>query len=93
MLFRSMEWIFGRCMGTADAVDTPIGLLPIRRQFNMSGLAISERTKNSLLDVPKDAWLKEIERHGEFLKKFGNHLPAELRMIHNEIKECLERRW
>ena len=90
---RVMEWIFGRCSGTADAVDTPIGLLPIRSKLNTVGLSLTEKTKNDLLDVPKEAWLKEIERHGEFLKKFGDRTPAELRIIHSEIKDCLENRW
>ncbi|NBX88447.1 MAG: phosphoenolpyruvate carboxykinase (GTP) [Bacteroidetes bacterium] len=90
---RVMEWIFGRCMGTTDAVQTPIGLLPIRTQFNLSGLSISEQTRNELLDVPKQAWLKELERHGEFLTKFGDHTPAELLAIHQEIATCLTHRW
>ena len=90
---RVMDWIFGRCMGTAEAVPSPIGLLPVRSKLNTVGLSLSEQTKNSLLDVPKEAWLKEIERHGEFLKKFGDRTPAELLMIHREIKDCLENRW
>ena len=90
---RVMEWIFGRCMGTADAVSTPIGLLPVRSQLNLSGLSISEKIRDELLDVPKQAWLKEVERHGEFLKKFGDHTPTELLTIHREIKECLENDW
>ena len=80
-------------MGTAEAVPSPIGLLPVRSKLNTAGLSLSEQTKNSLLDVPKEAWLKEVERHGEFLKKFGDRTPAELLMIHREIKECLENRW
>jgi phosphoenolpyruvate carboxykinase (GTP) len=90
---RVMDWIFGRCMGTAEAVPSPIGLLPVRSKLNTAGLSLSEQTKNSLLDVPKETWLKEVERHGEFLKKFGDRTPAELLMIHREIKECLENRW
>jgi phosphoenolpyruvate carboxykinase (GTP) len=90
---RVMEWIFGRCMGTADAVQTPIGLLPVRSQLNLSGLSISEQTRNELLDVPKEAWLKELERHGEFLKKFGDMIPTELLMIHRDISRCLATRW
>jgi phosphoenolpyruvate carboxykinase (GTP) len=80
-------------MGTTDAIQTPIGLLPIRSQFNLSGLSISEQTRNELLDVPKQAWLQELERHGEFLTKFGDHTPAELLAIHQEIATCLATRW
>ena len=90
---RVMDWIFGRCMGTADAVSTPIGLLPIRSQFDVSGLDISEKTKQTLLDVPKNAWMQELERHGEFLKKFGDRTPAELLTIHKDISTCLATRW
>jgi len=90
---RVMEWIFGRCMGTADAVQTPIGLLPVCSQLNLSGLSMSEQTRDKLLDVPKQAWIEEMERHGEFLTKFGDHTPAELLAIHQEIESCLTHRW
>jgi phosphoenolpyruvate carboxykinase (GTP) len=90
---RVMEWIFGRCMGTVDAVQTPIGLLPVPSQLNLSGLSISEQTRDKLLDVPKQAWIEELERHGEFLKKFGDAIPTELLMIHRDIARCLATRW
>ncbi len=35
---RVLEWVFRRCEGTADAVETPIGLLPAEGAINTEGL-------------------------------------------------------
>jgi phosphoenolpyruvate carboxykinase (GTP) len=87
---RVMEWIFGRCAGTAEAVETPIGLLPTRSTFHTDGLAISDETVDTLFDIPTDAWLKETDRHATFLKTFGDRLPSELMDINRDIKKRLQ---
>ena len=88
---RVMEWIFGRCTGTADAVETPIGLLPKRSTFHTDGL-ISDETVDTLFDIPTDAWIKETDRHAEFLNTLGNHLPSELMDINRTIKMRLQQK-
>ena len=35
---RVLEWVFRRCEGAADAVETPIGLLPAEGEINTEGL-------------------------------------------------------
>ena len=40
---RVLEWVFRRCEGAAEAVETPIGLLPAEGAINTEGLSISER--------------------------------------------------
>ena len=86
---RVMEWIFERCAGTAEAVETPIGLLPKRSTFHTDGLAISSETVDTLFDIPTYSWIAETDRHAAFLKTFGDHLPSELMDINHMIKTRL----
>ena len=86
---RVMEWIFGRCAGSAEAVETPIGLLPKRSTFDTNGLSISGETVDRLFDIPTDAWIAETDRHAEFLKTFGDRLPSELMDINRMMKSRL----
>src|SRR4051794_5301656 len=46
---RVLEWIFRRCEGKAEAVETPIGLVPAPDSLNVDGLAISGDAVSDLL--------------------------------------------
>ena len=75
---RVLMWILGRCDGTAEAVETPIGFEPRPCDIEREGLDLSEETVASLLSVDKKLWQKEAEDITEFYKKFGDRLPKEL---------------
>ena len=72
---RVLMWILGRCDGTAEAVETPIGFEPRPCDIEREGLDLSEETVASLLSVDKKLWQKEAEDITEFYKKFGDKLP------------------
>jgi phosphoenolpyruvate carboxykinase (GTP) len=82
---RVMEWIFGRCAGTATGNTTPIGILPRPQNINTAGLALSSTDLERLLEFKGDEWATDIARHAEFLAKFGNRLPAELLAINQKL--------
>jgi len=48
---RVLEWIVGRVEGAADAVDSPIGLLPAPHMLDLDGLDVSAETMRQLLYV------------------------------------------
>ena len=75
---RVLKWIFERCAGRAEAVDTPIGRLPGRSDLDLSGLDLPEAELDVLLGVDVEGWLDEIPMIREFYDKFGDHLPAGL---------------
>jgi phosphoenolpyruvate carboxykinase (GTP) len=85
---RVLEWIFDRCAGKADAVDTAIGRLPEAADLDIQGLKISPQDLATLLSVDIDGWLAEVPRIKEHFAKFGDHLPHGLR---HEVEE-LEKR-
>jgi phosphoenolpyruvate carboxykinase (GTP) len=75
---RVIEWIFGRCSGEDDAVETPIGLLPARGAIDTTGLAISEQGMATLLAVDPTAWNEEAKAIEEHYGRFGSKLPPQL---------------
>ena len=87
---RVLMWILGRCDGTAEAVETPIGFEPRPCDIERKGLDLSEETVASLLSVDKKLWQKEAEDITEFYKKFGDKLPKELSAELETLKKNLE---
>ncbi|HET7444202.1 MAG TPA: phosphoenolpyruvate carboxykinase (GTP) [Solirubrobacterales bacterium] len=75
---RVLEWVFRRCEGTAEAVETPIGLLPAKGEINTDGLEISDEAMADLLSVDVDLVKAQLPQVQEHLAKFGDKLPAEV---------------
>ncbi|MDR0866950.1 MAG: phosphoenolpyruvate carboxykinase (GTP) [Planctomycetota bacterium] len=76
---RVLAWIFDRCDGKDNAVETEIGLMPKDGAINTQGLNVSPAAVKEILSVDRDGWKKEIkdirEKH---YPKFGAKLPKEL---------------
>jgi phosphoenolpyruvate carboxykinase (GTP) len=76
---RVLAWVHGRCEGTAEAVESPIGLLPAPGAVDTSGLALAPGDLDELLAVDLAAWRAEVPLIEEHLGLFGDRLPAALR--------------
>lgn len=75
---RIIDWIIRRCEGTVEAVETPIGFLPIPEDINLEGVDFSIDQLKSILDVDNATWKAETKDITEFFKKFGDRLPSKL---------------
>ena len=77
---RVLAWIFGRVTGEAEAVETPIGLVPPTdaRGIDRSGLDVSDATMERLLAVDVDGWLAQLPQMREHYAEFGAKLPDAL---------------
>ena len=73
-----LEWVFRRCENAADAVETPIGLLPTAGAINTEGLNVSPEAMQELLSVDTELVKAQLPQIQEHLAKFGEKLPAEL---------------
>ncbi len=76
---RVLKWIFERCDGTAEAVDTPIGKLPAEGSLDVNGLDVSPETMEQLTEVDIEGWKAELPMIREHFATFGNHLPNVLK--------------
>jgi phosphoenolpyruvate carboxykinase (GTP) len=75
---RVLEWVFRRCEGKADAVETPIGMVPAAGALNTEGLEISDDEVAELLHVDPAEWKVELPAMHQHFARFGKHLPDEL---------------
>ncbi len=64
---RVLEWVFRRCEGTADAVETPIGLLPSEGAINTDGLNITAEAMSDLLTVDTELVKQQLPQVREHL--------------------------
>ena len=86
---RVLLWMLDRCEGKVGAKETPIGYVPEVDDLDMEGLDISKETLADLLNVDSGIWKEEAAGIEEFYKKFGDHLPAELKKQLDELKARL----
>jgi phosphoenolpyruvate carboxykinase (GTP) len=91
---RVLKWIVQRLSseglsGEAEAVETPIGLLPAPGSLDLDGLEISQADLDVLLTVDRQAWKLEADQIPEFFRGFGDHLPARLRELQQELIDRL----
>ena len=75
---RVLKWVFERVDGTADAVDTPIGLLPTPDALDTDGLAIGRSDLETLLSIDADGWSRALPEIREHYGRFGDDIPAPL---------------
>ncbi|MEV2267620.1 phosphoenolpyruvate carboxykinase (GTP) [Nonomuraea africana] len=73
---RVLKWIVERLNGEAEAVPTPIGLVP--KTLDTEGLDLAEEDLRALLTVDREVWREEAALIPAHFEKFGDHLPKEL---------------
>jgi phosphoenolpyruvate carboxykinase (GTP) len=76
---RVLEWVFRRCEDAAEAVETPIGLLPTEGAINTEGLNVSAQAMQALLSVDTELVKAQLPQIQEHLAQFGDKLPEEIR--------------
>jgi phosphoenolpyruvate carboxykinase (GTP) len=86
---RVLRWVVGRVRGEAAAQETPIGLLPAEGAIDTSGLDVSGEAMRELMSVDPEAWLEEARDQEEFLKSFGDRMPAAIWRQNKGLRERL----
>ncbi len=86
---RVLKWMCQRVEGTADAVETPIGMMPVEGGLDMTNLDISPEEVAELMKVDIEQWKEEIPMVEEFFAKFGDKLPQRMRIQLNDLTERL----
>ncbi len=86
---RVLAWVFGRCEGTAAAIDTEIGLVPPVGDggIDTSGLDITEEAMTELLAIDVDGWREQLPQIRDHYARFGDKLPAQLRAQLDSLAE------
>jgi len=88
---RVLKWILERVEGRGAAQETPIGYVPAKNGLTLDGLKISDEALNELLRVNPGDWELELEDSKQFLAKFGERLPEEIREEHEKLTRRFQR--
>jgi phosphoenolpyruvate carboxykinase (GTP) len=75
---RILEWVLDRCNNKVEAIQTPIGYIPLASDIDMTGLKLSEGAMEKLFQINKKDWLEELKGINKFFKQFKRDLPEEL---------------
>ncbi len=79
---RVLDWIIRRCTGEAEAVETPVGLVPAADSLNVNGIDIAPETLDALLEIRPNAWHGELAEIIHYFHTYGKRTPSIL------IEEC-----
>jgi phosphoenolpyruvate carboxykinase (GTP) len=86
---RVLRWMLERVRGTADAVETPVGLVPTPESLDLDGLDLAPEKVAALLRIDPADWAKEWRDQGDYLAQFGDRLPAAIREQHDRLGQRL----
>ena len=86
---RVLAWIFDRVAGTADAVESPVGLLPAEGGIDVDGLDVAPEDMAELLRVDAEEWRAEVPSIEEHYANLGERVPVELRDELNALEKRL----
>jgi phosphoenolpyruvate carboxykinase (GTP) len=83
------EQVKGSRNGTVTARETRVGLVPTPEALGTSELGLSTSQAETLFEIDREDWLREVEDQGEFLRRFGNRLPDAIRQQHHALQSRL----
>jgi phosphoenolpyruvate carboxykinase (GTP) len=86
---RVLAWIFRRCEGTAEAVETPAGLVPAPGALETEGLDLGPEQLSALLEVEPEGLKQELPAIQEHYARFGDRLPKALRAQLEKLEDAL----
>ncbi|MFZ4456333.1 MAG: phosphoenolpyruvate carboxykinase (GTP) [Bacteroidales bacterium] len=86
---RVLAYIFDRCNGEGNAVDSPIGKVPAVGAINTEGLDMTAAEMTAALAIRPSEWADEIALIDEHYANFGSHLPEELKAELAKLKTNL----
>jgi phosphoenolpyruvate carboxykinase (GTP) len=86
---RVLQWVFRRCEGEVDAIETATGLVPKPEDLNTDGLDVTPEQLNELLTVDEGKLREELPQVKEHLAKFGERLPQAIRSHFERLEERL----
>jgi phosphoenolpyruvate carboxykinase (GTP) len=86
---RVLKWIVERVEGTAEAIETPIGLVPHADALDTTGLDMEPAALEAALKVDVEQWKNEVPLIEEWFTKIGDKLPATLHAQLDGLKSRL----
>lgn len=87
---RVLEWIINRVEGRANAVATPVGLVPTYDDLNWQDIDFSQEDFHLVTHQDKAQWLKEIDSHSQLFENLGERMPTQLIERQKQLKQDIQ---
>ena len=87
---RVLKWVVERVAGTADAAETPIGLVPTVDAIDRTGLDLDDNAMTRLLAVDPASWGHEVALIYEHYAMVGDRLPKRLDAELDDLRRRLD---
>ena len=78
---RMLQWIVKRIHGEVVSIESPIGWVPKYEDIEWGELSFSKAQYDSIMDVDRELWKKEILAHEELFSRMYDKLPKEFLFI------------
>ena len=86
---RALLWLVRLRDGEVTGRPTPVGVLPLREELELTGLEMPEQDLERILDIDVDRWRQEMGFREEHLAQFDG-LPEEIWEAHRRVAKALE---
>jgi len=86
---RVLKWVLDRVADTAEAVETPIGMVPKTEDLDVDGLDLTADALEALLAVDAGEWRSELALIEEHYASIGERLPNEMRLQLDRLADRL----
>ena len=86
---RALLWLVRLRAGEVTGRETPVGILPLREELELTGLEMPEQDLERILDIDVDRWRQEMGFREEHLAQFDG-LPEEIWEAHRRVAKALE---
>ncbi len=87
---RVLQWVFDRCSGRGQAVESPVGWLPAPGSIPTENFAVNAAAMDELLSVDPTDWYEETAAIREYFAIFGDRLPTALEAELDALDERLK---
>lgn len=85
---RALLWLLDYKEGKVTGQRTPVGVVPLLEELDLTGLEIPSATLTSILAIDTDRWREELHFRAAHLAQFPR-LPERITAAHNRITESL----
>lgn len=74
---RILKWVVEKIQGKSNAVESPIGWMPHYDDIDWKGLDFTKQEFDSIMQIDREAWKKELSEHAELFERMYDRLPKE----------------
>ena len=87
---RVIDWMIKRIEGTVEAIDSPIGFLPLPEDLDVSGLDLPEGDLEAVTVYKTEEWVEELPRITEWFDRLGDRVPVKLHEQFDRLSNAVQ---